>query len=115
MRLKQPINLNSTDFLRNEYAYYRWMRSAAPVSKARMGRLMQMYVLARYDDGAVEVGPLARMLVGYAAGHDKVVALVDTVLGALGAGARPEAGRAARGKVRARVFGPPTAPAWRGC
>ncbi|HEX6292827.1 MAG TPA: cytochrome P450 [Herpetosiphonaceae bacterium] len=50
MNIKQPININSADFLRNEYAYYRWMRSDAPVSKARMGRLINMYVLARYDD-----------------------------------------------------------------
>ncbi|HEY0607110.1 MAG TPA: cytochrome P450 [Herpetosiphonaceae bacterium] len=50
MYTTQPININSADFLRKEYTYYRWLRDHAPVSKARMGRLMQMYVLARYDD-----------------------------------------------------------------
>jgi cytochrome P450 len=50
MYTTQPININSADFLQNEYAYYRWLRADAPVSKARMGRLMQMYVLACYDD-----------------------------------------------------------------
>ncbi len=41
----------------------------------------------RYDDTPVEVGPLARMLVAYASGHERVVELVDTVLTKLGVGA----------------------------
>jgi hydrogenase large subunit len=41
----------------------------------------------RYDGRAVEVGPLARMLVAYAAGHERVVAVVNSVLETLGVGA----------------------------
>jgi Ni,Fe-hydrogenase I large subunit len=41
----------------------------------------------RLSDQPMEVGPLARMLVGYASGHEEIVATVDTVLGALGVGA----------------------------
>ncbi len=41
----------------------------------------------RYDDTPMEVGPLARMLVAYAAGHERVVELVDAVLSKLGVGA----------------------------
>jgi Ni,Fe-hydrogenase I large subunit len=40
----------------------------------------------RYDDRAVEVGPLARMVVAYAKGHPRVTEVVDYVLGQLGAG-----------------------------
>jgi [NiFe] hydrogenase large subunit/hydrogenase large subunit len=40
----------------------------------------------RYDGRAMEVGPLARMLVAYAAGHAEVKALVGEVLGKLGVG-----------------------------
>ena len=50
MKVKQPINLNSTAFLRNEYAYYRWLREYAPVSTARMWPINRMYVVARYAD-----------------------------------------------------------------
>jgi len=41
----------------------------------------------RYDGEAMEVGPLARMLVAYAAGHGRVRELVDGALGQLGVGA----------------------------
>jgi len=34
----------------------------------------------RYDDNSMEVGPLARMLIGYASGQKRVVELIDTVL-----------------------------------
>ena len=40
----------------------------------------------RYDDGAVEVGPLARIAVSYASGHADVVPAVDALLGRLGVG-----------------------------
>lgn len=50
MAITQPIDLNSAAFLDNEYDCYRWMRDDAPVCRARMGRLMSLYVLARYDD-----------------------------------------------------------------
>jgi Ni,Fe-hydrogenase I large subunit len=41
----------------------------------------------RYDDTPVEVGPLARMLVAFGAGHQRVQELVDLVLTTLGVGA----------------------------
>ncbi|MDQ2931083.1 MAG: nickel-dependent hydrogenase large subunit [Gemmatimonadota bacterium] len=37
----------------------------------------------RYNGAVMEVGPLARMLVGYASGHPDVKAIVDATLGAL--------------------------------
>jgi hydrogenase large subunit len=40
----------------------------------------------RYDDQPMEVGPLARMLVAYASGHEGAKALVGEVLGKLGIG-----------------------------
>ena len=41
----------------------------------------------RYDELPMEVGPLARVLVAYASGHQETKALVDLVLGKLGVGA----------------------------
>jgi [NiFe] hydrogenase large subunit/hydrogenase large subunit len=41
----------------------------------------------RYQGRATEVGPLARMLVAYASGHDDVQGLVNDTLGGLGVGA----------------------------
>jgi hydrogenase large subunit len=41
----------------------------------------------RYDEQAMEVGPLARVLVAYASGHKETKAVVDLVLGKLGVGA----------------------------
>ncbi len=40
----------------------------------------------RYEDAAMEVGPLSRMLVAYAMGHKEVKAAVDMVLKKLGVG-----------------------------
>ena len=40
----------------------------------------------RYAGHAMEVGPLARMLIAYGAGHEDVVATVNEVLGKLGVG-----------------------------
>jgi Ni,Fe-hydrogenase I large subunit len=54
----------------------------------------------RYDGKAVEVGPLARMLVAYASGQPQVKAVVDTVLKQLGAG--PEALFSTLGRTAAR-------------
>jgi hydrogenase large subunit len=54
----------------------------------------------RYDGKPVEVGPLARMLVAYARGHERVKALVDMVLGKLGVG--PEALFSTLGRTAAR-------------
>jgi len=39
----------------------------------------------RYDDKSMEVGPLARMLIGYASGHKRTVELVNAVLEKLNA------------------------------
>jgi len=41
----------------------------------------------RYEEKAMEVGPLARILVAYASGHKETRAVVDLVLGKLGVGA----------------------------
>jgi len=54
----------------------------------------------RYDGEPMEVGPLARMLVAYASGHERVRELVGAVLGHLGVGA--EALFSTLGRVAAR-------------
>jgi hydrogenase large subunit len=54
----------------------------------------------RYGGLPMEVGPLARMLVAYASGHETVKPLVDTVLGKLGVG--PSALFSTLGRVAAR-------------
>ncbi|MGD2061489.1 MAG: nickel-dependent hydrogenase large subunit, partial [Acidimicrobiia bacterium] len=54
----------------------------------------------RYDDTPVEVGPLARMLVAYGSGHERVVELVDSVLSTLGVG--PEILFSTLGRTAAR-------------
>jgi len=54
----------------------------------------------RYDGQAMEVGPLARMLVAYASGHERVQHWVNTALGALGVG--PEALFSTLGRIAAR-------------
>ncbi|HEU4463802.1 MAG TPA: nickel-dependent hydrogenase large subunit [Gemmatimonadota bacterium] len=54
----------------------------------------------RYDGRPMEVGPLARMLVAYASGHEDVVALVGEVLGRLQVG--PEALFSTLGRTAAR-------------
>lgn len=41
----------------------------------------------RYEEKAMEVGPLARILVAYASGHKETKVVVDLVLGKLGVGA----------------------------
>jgi Ni,Fe-hydrogenase I large subunit len=54
----------------------------------------------RYNGAPLEVGPLARMVVAYAAGHVRVRQVVDQVLGQLGLGA--EALFSTLGRVAAR-------------
>ena len=54
----------------------------------------------RYDDKSMEVGPLARMLIAYASGHERVKYWVDAVLGKLGVG--PEVLFSTLGRVAAR-------------
>ncbi len=55
----------------------------------------------RYDGLAMEVGPLARMLVAYASGHPRVKELVGAVLGKLGVG--PAALFSTLGRIAARA------------
>jgi len=55
----------------------------------------------RYDNKAVEVGPLARMLVAYGRGQPRVKAVVNDVLAKLGVG--PEALFSTLGRVAARA------------
>ncbi len=54
----------------------------------------------RYDDKAMEVGPLARMLIAYASGHERVKFWVDAVLSKLGVG--PEVLFSTLGRTAAR-------------
>ncbi len=54
----------------------------------------------RYDDMAMEVGPLSRMLVAYASGHERIQAVVNSVLKTLGVG--PAALFSTLGRVAAR-------------
>jgi [NiFe] hydrogenase large subunit/hydrogenase large subunit len=54
----------------------------------------------RYDEKAMEVGPLARVLVAYASGHKEAKAAVDMVLNKLGVG--PEALFSTLGRTGAR-------------
>ncbi|MEW6182142.1 MAG: nickel-dependent hydrogenase large subunit [Bacillota bacterium] len=56
----------------------------------------------RYDDKAVEVGPLARMLVAYASGHERVKYWVDAALSKLGVG--PAALFSTLGRTAARCI-----------
>lgn len=56
----------------------------------------------RYNGHAVEVGPLASVLVAYAAGHERVKYWVDTVLAKLGAG--PEVLFSTLGRTAARCI-----------
>ena len=55
----------------------------------------------RYDGKAMEVGPLARMLVNYASGHESTVKNVNWLLGALGVG--PEVLFSTLGRTAARA------------
>jgi Ni,Fe-hydrogenase I large subunit len=54
----------------------------------------------RYEDRAMEVGPLARMVVAYAAGHARAQQLIDQTLSSLGVGS--EALLSTLGRVAAR-------------
>ena len=56
----------------------------------------------RYEDKAMEVGPLARLLVAYAAGHPEVKALVGSTLAALKA--PPAALFSTLGRIAARAL-----------
>jgi Ni,Fe-hydrogenase I large subunit len=56
----------------------------------------------RYDGKAMEVGPLARMLVAYASGHERVKFWVDAALKALNAG--PEVLFSTLGRIAARCI-----------
>ena len=56
----------------------------------------------RYDNMSMEVGPLSRMLVAYASGHERVQAVVNHVLKTLGAG--PAALFSTLGRIAARAI-----------
>jgi len=56
----------------------------------------------RYDGASMEVGPLARMIVGYLRGVPAVKSIVDAALGALGAAGKPEVLVSLLGRVAAR-------------
>lgn len=56
----------------------------------------------RYEEQPMEVGPLARMLVGYASGHEQITATVDAVLNQLGVG--PEVLFSTLGRIAARCI-----------
>ena len=56
----------------------------------------------RYDNLSMEVGPLSRMLVAYASGHERVQAVVNHVLKTLGAG--PAALFSTLGRIAARAI-----------
>jgi Ni,Fe-hydrogenase I large subunit len=56
----------------------------------------------RLADQPMEVGPLARMLIAYASGHERVQAVVNSVLDALGAG--PEVLFSTLGRTAARCI-----------
>jgi len=56
----------------------------------------------RYDDQPMEVGPLSRMLIGYASQHKEITEAVNYVLGELGAG--PEVLFSTLGRTAARAI-----------
>jgi len=56
----------------------------------------------RYDGKSTEVGPLARMLVGYLRGVPEVKAIIDSTLEKLGAAGKPEILVSLLGRVAAR-------------
>lgn len=56
----------------------------------------------RYDGKAMEVGPLARMLVAYLSGSAPVKAIIDSTLEKLGAAGKPEVLLSLLGRVAAR-------------
>jgi Ni,Fe-hydrogenase I large subunit len=56
----------------------------------------------RYDNMSMEVGPLSRMLVAYASGHERVQEVVNHVLKTLGAG--PAALFSTLGRIAARAI-----------
>ena len=71
-----------------------------PYEKLDTGSKYSWLKAPRYDGQPMEVGPLSRMLVAYASGHERVKALVGAVLGKLGVG--PEALFSTLGRVAAR-------------
>lgn len=47
--IKKPVNLLKDDFIKNKYAYYRWLRDHAPVHKGKLG-VINLYFVSRYED-----------------------------------------------------------------
>jgi [NiFe] hydrogenase large subunit len=58
----------------------------------------------RFNDHAMEVGPLSRMLIAYVSGNEKVKKLVDGTLAALGVAGKPEVLLSTLGRVAARAL-----------
>jgi len=71
-----------------------------PYDRLDVGAKYSWLKAPRYDGLAMEVGPLSRMLVAYASGHERVRQLVDATLQHLGVGA--EALFSTLGRVAAR-------------
>jgi hydrogenase large subunit len=71
-----------------------------PYDRLDVGAKYSWLKAPRYDGLAMEVGPLSRMLVAYASGHERVKQLVDATLQHLGVGA--EALFSTLGRVAAR-------------
>ncbi|MEM7133331.1 MAG: cytochrome P450 [Chloroflexota bacterium] len=44
-----PVNLLSSDFINNKYAYYKWLRENEPVHKGKLS-IINLYFLSRYED-----------------------------------------------------------------
>jgi cytochrome P450 len=49
VKLKHPINVNSKEFTKHKYAYYKWLRQEAPVYKGKL-TVINAYLLSRYED-----------------------------------------------------------------
>ncbi len=49
LKIKHPLNLNNKEFIRNRYAYYRWLREEAPVYRGKIS-VINAYFVSRYQD-----------------------------------------------------------------
>jgi [NiFe] hydrogenase large subunit/hydrogenase large subunit len=79
---------------------YNYTGPAPPYKKLNTDDKYSWIKAPRYEDMPMEVGPLARMLVAYASGHERVREVVGLVLKKLGVG--PEALFSTLGRTAAR-------------
>ena len=79
---------------------YKYTGPKPPYKELDTDRKYTWLKAPRYDNKAMEVGPLARMLVAYGSGHERVQAVVNSVLEKLGVG--PAALFSTLGRVAAR-------------